>query len=85
MSANPVRVDGIEVNEVADGFVVYDPERDRVHYLNHTAALLLELCTGEHTEDDLASLLATMYELPTPPAIEVQECLAQLREEGLVR
>lgn len=84
MNDRPVRADGIEVNEVDDGFVVYDPVNDRVHYLNHTAALVLELCTGEHTDDQVVDLIGTLYDLPQPPMAEVTECLAQLREEGLV-
>jgi hypothetical protein len=43
----PVRSDSIDINPVADGYVVYDPATDLVHYLNHTAAMVLELCGGQ--------------------------------------
>ncbi len=84
MSTRPRKVEGVEVNEVADGFVIYDPERDRVHYLNRTAAIVLEFCTGENDADEIAQLLQAAFELPEPPELEIDECLKQLREEGLV-
>lgn len=84
MSIPLIRADGIEVNEVADGFVVYDRERDRVHYLNPTASLVLEMCTGGNSEAAIARFLQVAYELPAPPVTEVCACLAQLREQRLV-
>jgi Coenzyme PQQ synthesis protein D (PqqD) len=83
--SNPTRATEIEIDEVAGGFLVYHPSRDRVHYLNHTAALVLELCTGEASADEIARMLQVAYELPTPPEGEIGECLEQLKQEGLVR
>lgn len=70
--------------EVVDGFVVYHPARDRVHYVNHVAAVILELCDGAKTDAEIAGLLQRFYELPEPPTTEVAECIAQFRAEGLV-
>lgn len=84
MASNPVRADGIEVNEVADGYVVYHRARDRVHYLNHTAALVLEFCTGDNEASEIVRMLRAAYELPQPPEREIAECLEQLQKEGLV-
>jgi hypothetical protein len=36
----PRRAAGVELSEVTDGFLVYQPDRDRVHYLNPTAPRL---------------------------------------------
>jgi len=83
--ACPQVSEGLEINKVADGYIVYQPERDRVHYLNHTAVLLLELCDGKTRAGDLAGLLKAAYELPAPPTDEVSECLSKLFAEGLVR
>ena len=41
-----VRAEGLDVNEVPDGYVIYQTEADRVHYLNKTAAIVFELCDG---------------------------------------
>jgi hypothetical protein len=84
MERAPVRTEGIELEEVADGFVIYDPVRDRVHYCNHTAVLVLELCTGEHAPERIAELVQRYYELPERPDEMVGTCLATLRDQGLV-
>src|SRR5437762_3878064 len=39
-------IDGLDVNEVKDGLIVYEPDRDRVHYLNGTAAVVFLFCDG---------------------------------------
>lgn len=85
MTDRPARAADIEINRVDDGYVVYHPAQERVHYLNHTAALVLELCTGENDAASIVGLLHTAYELPEPPVDEVAGCLDQLRAEGLVR
>jgi PqqD family protein of HPr-rel-A system len=85
MNGRPSRIGGIEVSPIADGCVVYDPARDRVHQLNRTAAIILEFCDGENTEADIARLLQRTFELPEPPQKEIKVCLDQLRDEGLVR
>lgn len=81
----PVQVPGLEINEVADGLVVYQGTDERVHYLNHTASVVFELCTGENTEGEIASLLGNAFDLATAPEVEVQACLTHLREQGIIR
>jgi PqqD family protein of HPr-rel-A system len=85
MSDRLSQVDDIELVEVADGFVVYHPARDRVHFFNHTAAIVLELCDGTKNDAEITSVVQRCYELPDRPEAEVAQCLDQLREEGLVR
>jgi PqqD family protein of HPr-rel-A system len=85
MSDAPSKVNGIDMFEAGDGYVVYDPGRDRVHFLNHTAAIVLEICDGTRSDAEIASLLQRCYELPEPPEDETAQCLDQLRGEGLVR
>ena len=84
-AGRPSQVPGIEINKVADGYIVYDPERDRVHYLNHTAVLVLELCTGDVPAGEIPELLRAAYDLSMPPTDEVAQCLTRFYEEGLVR
>jgi len=83
--ALPRRAEDIEVNQVPDGYIVYQPSHDRVHYLNHTAVLVLELCTGRVRAADIPRLLKEAYDLPEPPTDEVAACLDTLSTEGLVR
>jgi hypothetical protein len=84
MTESPRQVEGVEINQVADGYVVYHPARDRVHYLNQTATIVLELCNGKNDAAKIASLLQMAYELPELPLEEVTGCLVQLRAEGLI-
>jgi hypothetical protein len=81
---HPLKAPDLEVSEVVDGYVVYQPARDRVHYLNRTAVVVLELCTGEHTVDAITALVQDAFDLPEPPTAEISACLAQLQQEQLV-
>lgn len=80
----PKTAEGLEINAVADGYVIYHSEQDRVHYLNPTAALVLELCNGRNAESVLPELLQSAFGLSAPPTAEVETCLKTLRTEGLV-
>src|SRR5258706_15774931 len=85
IARQPRRVDGLEINPVEDGFMIYRPDEDRVHYLNHTAVLILELSNGRNTPARIATLLQHAYGLPQAPQAEVDETLVKLMEEGLIR
>ena len=50
-----VRAEGLDVNEVPDGYVIYQTAADRVHYLNKTAAIVFELCDGARGADDIVA------------------------------
>jgi hypothetical protein len=81
----PVRTEGLEINVLDDGFVVYQKSHDRVHYLNPTAGLLLELCDGTLSEAELGERMAAAWNLPEPPHEEIMAGLKDLREQELVR
>ena len=81
----PQRMDGLDVCEVVDGYVVYEAGNDRVHYLNNTAALVLELCTGGNSRQEIADLLRSTFGLSAPPETEVGDILGSFAREGLVR
>ncbi len=84
MNTCPRRTDGVKLEEVADGFIVHQPDQERVHYLNHTAAMILEMCNGEITAAEMAEALRGLYDLPEMPTQEVDQCLCDLRKQGLV-
>ena len=81
----PAPVDGLDIHEVEDGLVVYDPAADRVHYLNPSASLVLSLCDGNRTEAQLAELVRAAWKLDAAPIDDVSACLAQLQREGVLR
>ena len=84
MAGYPTQVSGLEIREVDDGFMIYQPERERVHYLNHTGLLVLELCNGTNSPDRIAELVGSAYGLVEPPAEDVGDVLQKLLDEGLV-
>ncbi len=75
---------GIEVVPVPDGYVVYDDVRGMVHYLNPTAAMVLELCETCATEAAMAQRIQAMFDLSTLPDSEVDACLVRLLDQGLI-
>lgn len=81
----PIRADGLEINVMHDGVVIYQHDRKKIHYLNHTAGLVLEYCDGKHKLDDLAAIVADAYSLPQPPHDDVRACVRDLVEKELVR
>ena len=85
MTDRPIRATGLDINPVADGYVVYDPGTDLVHYLNHTAAMVLEMCTGDDTADGIAAFLAEVFGPAPDVGSAVATCIAQLRDLGLIQ
>lgn len=85
MESCPQRTNALQIDPVDDGFMVYQPERGRVHYLNHTAVLVLELCNGENSPEQIAELVKTAYGLAAPPDKEISDALAKLRDEALIQ
>ena len=56
-----------------------------MHYLNHTAAVVLELCTGANSLADIAAGVRAAYGVPDSLETHVRECVDKLRAERLVR
>jgi len=80
----PKRADDLEINTIDGGFMVYQPERNRVHYLNHTAVLVLELCNGRDSIEQIAGVVKEAYGLAEAPEMEVREIIARMEGEALV-
>jgi hypothetical protein len=83
-AGNPLRIDDLEVNELADGLVVYQDGADCVHYLNRTAALVFELSTGQSSAEEIAAVVGSAFGLAEAPLLAVRTCLDELREKGMI-
>jgi len=83
--ALPVVVDNLEVNEVHDGLVIYDPAADRVHHLNSTASIVFSMCDGNNSAEAIATFMSKVFELEEPPLGRVEECLGSLSKQGLLK
>ena len=85
MKRKPQVTDNLEINESTDGYVIYDPTRDKVHFLNHTAAIILELCNGDNSVEEIIELLSKAYNVPELPIAEIQTYIDNLYKEGLLQ
>jgi len=81
----PRIADNLEINQVEDGYVIYQADQDRVHYLNKSAVVVLESCTGENTLDEIEQILQEVFDLAEVPRKEVVQCLDSLYKEGLIK
>jgi hypothetical protein len=54
----PAKTPGIEIRTTGDDVLVHDPAHEKVHVLNKTAGLVLELCDGEHSPSEIARSLS---------------------------
>ena len=81
---HPRRLAELDINQIEDGFVIYQADRDRAHYLNHSAVVVLELCDGRRSVPEIADCIRKVYGLGTAPRRDVQDVLAKLSAEGLV-
>lgn len=84
VAPRPSITPGLRVEQLAGGFVVLQPDRGKVHRLNASAALLLELCDGRNPESELPRLVQLAFGLPEPPVESVAACLDNLKKEGLI-
>ena len=82
--SRPQLVKGLRITPAENGYIVYDSRRERVHYLNHTAGLVMDLCTGKNSSAEIVSLVADAYAMKRKPTREINALLKQLAGEGLV-
>ncbi|MFN8022123.1 MAG: PqqD family protein [Acidimicrobiales bacterium] len=85
MSAErPCVLERLEVSEVKDGLIVFDPVTDVVHHLNASAAVVFALCDGERDLTGIAAVMAEAYGLDDPPLAEVRACVRSFSEQRLL-
>lgn len=63
------RCDRLIVQEMGEETVIYDEQRDRIHLLNRTAALVWGRCDGTRTASEIAGIL--QGELAAPVTEEI--------------
>ena len=80
----PQRAAGLDIAELSAGLVVRQPEPPRLHRLNNTASVVLELCNGKRTVAEIAAALAEAFALSVVPLAEAAACIAGLRRAGIL-
>lgn len=89
--ANDIRPDmvfcqanDLEVNRVPDGAMIYQAGEERVHFLNPTAVIVLELCGMNKSVGSIEQFVGDAFGLSETPTEAVRACLKSLVEEGLI-
>jgi hypothetical protein len=78
------KVPGLDISEVPDGYVAYDHARGQVHFLNFTAASVLDLCDGAVPATIISDRLQAAFGLDASPIADVNACLDHLLAEGII-
>jgi len=81
----PTKAAGLEIHPEADGYVVYQPARDKVHFLNHTAVFVLELCDGLHSVAEIQAIFRETFPPAADPEQAVDDILGSFAGEELIR
>jgi hypothetical protein len=81
---HPKAAEGLVHSPLDGGAAIYQPGADRVHHLNHTGAVIMEMCDGEHSVQEIVDFLQLAFELPAPPEDEVRDLLQDMTNMGLV-
>ncbi len=60
----------IEIEELDDGCILYDTEKDEAHSLNITAASIWTCCDGKHSIKEIATIVEGCFELKSKSVME---------------
>ncbi len=80
----PAPASDIELVELAEGLMVRQAAPPRVHQLNNTASIILQLCDGERRVDEIARLFGELFGMSTAPDAEVAAGIDSLRRSGVL-
>jgi hypothetical protein len=86
LSSPPIVVEGLDIRTAGNEVIVHDPTHEKVHVLNSTAALVLELCDGRHSTEEIAAALSARTGAPLERVRpDVEAVLRSFRELAFVR
>ena len=86
MSRRPKLRAELLTREVADEFLVYEPESGEVYLMNPTAASIIELCDGSRDAEAIAAvILEAVAADPDTVKADVERTLADLDEKKLLQ
>ncbi len=68
-----------EVNDMTDGVVLFDVQRNVVHHLNGPATLVWEVVEGRELEEVTAAVAQVMEIPPAEASAIARECVEQLQ------
>ncbi len=84
-ATRPLGRDDLLTREVDGEFFLYDPVTDRIVLINHSAAVIFELCDGTRTEDEISAEVQRLFESEAEQLDdEVRATLAEFTANGLI-
>ena len=77
-----ITMENMDLNEVPDGYVIYDNDNNMVHYLNSTAAVVYQMCDSNHSVGAIADFIKTAFEVDE--TVDVEKSVQDMLEAGLI-
>ncbi len=65
----PVTKGCVELEELDDGCILYDIEKDEVHSLNSTATSVWLCCDGKHSIKEIADVIGKCFKSGSKPVL----------------
>jgi hypothetical protein len=83
--AKPLAREDLTVAEIDGEAVVFDPVPSKLHFLNHSAALIFGLCDGQTTIAEMSGAIAEAYDLdPHEVDGQIRPLLRQFQSSGML-
>ncbi len=81
----PRKKDNLEIKEVEEDLILYDPLKDAVFLLNNTAKIMLEMCDGNFTVLEMVDIISETLNLDRRKVLEdLKKSLNELRKKDIV-
>ena len=85
VSHSVARSSGVILKDLDDVFLASSPSGTRIFVLNRTAGLVLGALDSAHTVDEIATIIATEYDmLPTEIVKDITAIVTEFLEHGLL-
>jgi Coenzyme PQQ synthesis protein D (PqqD) len=81
----PRKAGDLDIRTVGEEVLVHDPAHEKVHILNRSAGQILDMCTGEHSQEDIVASICTQTGADKATiARDVAALLAEFTKLGLI-
>ncbi|MEE9447088.1 MAG: PqqD family protein [Arenicellales bacterium] len=82
---NPKKNDDFQIEEIDGEALLYSPKATRSIYLNPSASIIWQLCTGEHSVSDITAFLQAQFpDAGAQVAQDVQSTIDQFLENEAI-
>ena len=83
--SNPRRIADYRLEQLDNELLLFHPAQSKVLYCNETASLIWQLCDGQHSTQEIITLLSDSYpESASEIANDVETTLKQFHAQGAI-